>query len=163
MAAPATARRTPNLAGAIYGNVLATSTVAALSTDPDLGATAILASLVATVLVFWVAHAYAEVVSATVLGARTLPIAEVRRVMAREWSIAQAAIPTGIPLALAGVGLWSTRTGVTLALAGGVLALAGWGLVFGRRARLPRWRALVVAVVSAAFGLVVVALKVLVH
>jgi hypothetical protein len=153
----------PNLAGAIYGQIIATSTVAALSTDAELGAEVILGALVATMLVFWIAHAYAEVTSATVMRARALPIGEIRAVMGKEWPIAQSAIPVAIPLVLAALGAWSTETGVSLALGAGVLALAGWGIGIGLRARMPRHQALVVGLITATLGLVVVALKVLVH
>jgi hypothetical protein len=154
---------THDLAATINGQVLTMATVAALSTNDELDPLIILAGVASTMLVYWVAHAYAETLSVSVTVGRALPVAEVRRVMVREWPIAQAAIPALIALGLTSLGAWSAETGILLTLIGGVLALFGWGLAYGYRARLRWWRAAVVGGVNATLGLVIVALKLLVH
>ncbi|MFP5306253.1 MAG: hypothetical protein ACLGI7_10590 [Gammaproteobacteria bacterium] len=152
-----------NLAATINGQVLTMATVAALSTDEEHGALVILAGVASTMLVYWMAHAYAEALSVSVTEQRRLPAVELRRVMAREWPVAEAAVPAISALGLTALGAWSVQTGVFITLIGGVLALFGWGLAYGRRRRLAWPRAVMVGVINASFGLVIVALKLLVH
>jgi hypothetical protein len=83
--------------------------------------------------------------------------------MVREWPMVQAAGPAAIALGLGAIGVFSTGTAVTLALLLGVLNLFLWGLAIARRAQLQRAATLAVATTSAAFGLAVEGLKVLVH
>ncbi len=80
-----------------------------------------------------------------------------------EWPLVQATFPTAIVLALGAVGAISTETAVDLAIAVGVVALFAWGFAIGRASRSSWAASLFGAVISAAFGLVVVGLKALVH
>jgi hypothetical protein len=148
-----------NLAATINGQVLTIATVAALSTNEEHGALLILGGVASTMLVYWIAHAYAETISVSVTHGRVLPLGELRHVMAQEWPIAEAALPAIIVLGLTALGGWSTATGVLITLFGGVFALFGWGLAYGRRAELHWSRAAVVGSVNASLGLVIVALK----
>lgn len=157
-------RRLPaNVARAIYGQILVTSLVAALSEDSDIDAAYILVSVMVTVVVFWLAHVYAESMSRGLEARRHLDWVEVRHLAAAEWPLVQAAIPTAIVLALGAVGLLATEAAVNLAIGVGVVALFGWGLAIGRGSGSSWIVSLSGAVLSASFGLVVVALKALVH
>lgn len=151
-----------DLGAVVNGQVLSTATVAALSADQRAGSPVIFGGLAATMLVFWIGHAYAAAISSTVDRGRVLPIAEVLRIMVREWPVAEAAVPMLLAIGLAALGAWSRDTGVALSLAAGVVGLFGWGLVYGRRAHLSVWRALAAGLVSGALGLTIVLLKVLV-
>lgn len=156
--------RPARLTAAVNGQVLSTATVAALSTSGAIGAVGLMVGLAVTMVVFWITHAYAEALSMSVSQAGRLPLAEVRRIMAQEWPIASAAAAPLIALGLAALGAWSTETGVVLSLTAGILGLGGWGLLYAHRAHLSWWRAIVAALLNAAIlGLVIVALKVLVH
>lgn len=148
-----------NLAATINGQVLTIATVAALSTNEEHGALLIFTGVASTMLVYWIAHAYAETIAVSVTHGRVLPLGELGRVMAGEWPIAEAAIPALVVLGLTALGAWPTATGVLISLFGGVLALFSWGLAYGRRAQLPWWRAAVVGAVNASLGLVIVVLK----
>ena len=101
-----------NAARAIYGQILVTSLVGALSEDSDIDAEYILVSVVTTMLVFWLAHVYAEAISRGLVAGRHVSWAEVRGLAAGEWPLVQAAFPTAIVLALGAVGAFSTETAV---------------------------------------------------
>ena len=124
----------PKLSSAIYGQVVATSTTGALGLDEELSTTAVLVGVVATMLVFWLAHTYAELLADSVIRPHAIRPGEIGAQLASEWPIAQAAWPTVVTLGLALLGVWSRDTGVTVALWLGAIALAGWGAVVGRRA-----------------------------
>jgi hypothetical protein len=66
-------------------------------------------------------------------------------------------------LALGAMGVVSTQTAVDVAIAVGVVALFSWGLAIGRASGSSWAAALIGAMISAAFGLVVVGLKAIVH
>jgi hypothetical protein len=162
-AAPAlTVRLAPetDFSSAIYGQVLAGSAVVALSRhdEPPLE---IAAGVAATMLVFWVAHVYAEAISRSV--ARAGRARAVRHLAEREWPMVQAALPAVVALTLAALGLWSRESGITIALGLGVVALAGWGYAAGRRSGRSQHRALLAALGSAVLGLLIIALKVAIH
>jgi hypothetical protein len=152
-----------NVARAIYGQILVTSMVGALSEDSDIDAGYMLVSVGATMLVFWLAHAYAEAMSRGLEAGRHLRWDEVRASAVNEWPLVQATFPTAIVLALGAIGAYSTETAVDLAIAVGVVSLFGWGLAIGRASRSSWAVALAGAAISAAFGLVVVGLKAIVH
>jgi hypothetical protein len=152
-----------NAARAIYGQILVTSMVGALSEDSDIDAEYILVSVVATMVVFWLAHVYAAAMARGLETAQHVGWTEIRRLAAEEWPLVQATFPTAIVLALGAIGVISTETAVDLAIAVGVVALFAWGLAIGRASRSSWAAALLGAAISAAFGLVVVGLKGLVH
>jgi hypothetical protein len=152
-----------NAARAIYGQILVTSLVGALSEDSEIEAGYILVSVVATMLVFWLAHVYAEAVSRGLEARRHLGWAEIGGLASSEWPLVQAAIPTAIVLALGAIGALSTETAVDIAIAVGVVALFAWGLAIGRASGASWIPALFGAAISGCFGLAVVGLNALVH
>jgi hypothetical protein len=129
----------------------------------DYGTTDILVTVVGTMLVFWAAHAYAEVISRHVERAWPLPWREVRGAMVHEWPIAQSALPAAVALGLGAIGVLGYDASVNLAIGIGVVALFGWGLVIGRRQQLGWPATLGVSAVSGGFGLLLILLEVLVH
>ena len=150
------------MSGAIYGQVLATSLVVALSQDERLGAREIVATLVVTMLVFWLAHAYASAL-ARLASRRGSLWSEMALSLREEWPLAQAGGAAVLALLLAVVGILSRDTAVSVAIVLGILQLAGWGAVVARRADVGLAKTIGGAAVSAAFGLVLVALKAAVH
>ncbi len=160
---PRRRRRQGKPAGAIYGQIVATSTLAVLDHDASLGPVAVLLSVLAAMLVLWVAHVYSEVLAERVHQARRLSWEEVATAMAQDWPLVQAAAPSVVAMALAGLGLWSRDTGVLVGLALGVLSLFAWGVVIGRRSRSSWPYTLVVATVSSFLGLVIIFLELVIH
>jgi len=151
------------VARAIYGTILVTALVAALSEYDDSDSWQILVSVVVTTLVFWSAHVYAEVLSQRLAVGRGLTWREVGRAFGDELPMVIAAVPAVLALLGAVVGLYSRDTGAWLAVAIGVAALFAYGLLLGYREHAPLHRVLLNALVNGAFGFVVVALKAFVH
>lgn len=154
---------TREVARTIYGTILVTALVAGLSEDDTIDAWQILVSVMATTLVFWAAHVYAEVLSKQIVAGRSSSLREIGRALGGEWPMVQSGTPAFAALAAAALGLYSTETGVTLAIGLGVGSLFAYGLVLGRRERATRLQTFAGATLNGAFGLVIVALKAFVH
>ena len=147
-----------NFAGAIYGQILSLAVVAGLSEDSAISALEMLEGLVVTMLVFWLAHAYANLLARGSTG--RLSLRALRETLEREWPLAQSALPPAIGLLLALVGLISRNAGVVVALALGVIALAAWAAVIGRLGGRSVLGTLLIALESTALGVIIIALKV---
>jgi hypothetical protein len=159
----AAAHEAAGLKGGVYGQVIVTATVAALALDNELSATQILIFTVATMFVFWLAHIYAELVSAHVAAGSRLSRERMLSVFRSEWPIMQAAGPPALALALAALGVYSTETGIRIALLTGVVLLGGWGWLIGSRAGLSTAGTLAAAAVSGGLGLLVILLELALH
>ena len=147
------------LAGFVYGTILTLSVIVA-------GARAFphepgqVAELVAvTSLVFWVAHVYAHWLGESVAQGEHLSFAELRRVTSREWSLVEAAVPPMVALLLGAAGLLSESAAVWLAFALGLGVLFVEGVVFARVERLGLVSGVLVVLANLGFGLLLVALK----
>lgn len=145
-------------AAAIYGSIVATAFVGA-EFEAHVDARFLTLSLLATMLVLWLAHLWSESVSGGVAGNR----GELRAIAAAEWPFVEASLLPVAMLALAWAGAWSRQTGVVLALAAGIVQLAGWGLAAGLRSHERLGRAIVRGVVDAALGLAIVWLEIGIH
>jgi hypothetical protein len=151
------------IAEAIYGLILSTAVVAALSEDEEITAAELFAAVAVTALVFWLAHVYARWMASGLVNSRGLSLGEIRRAMRRQWPLVVGAFPALAALALGWVGLISLDTAVGLAIGAGVAALAGCGVVIARRRRLSPLATLAITAFSGALGLVMVALKIAIH
>jgi hypothetical protein len=149
-----------NLAGGVYGTILATSIVAAADVSEAIWRS--LAMLLVTTFVFWLAHVYAHALAVSLDGSARVSLAEVRRIARHEWPLLQAAAIPGLCLVAGGVGLVERETAYWLAVAFGAAALVWWGLLFSRATGLSRSATVGVVVVNASFGLAIVGLKVFV-
>jgi uncharacterized membrane protein len=152
-------RRSPNLAAAIYGTIVASAVVAGLD---KANATPIraLGLLLASGAFFWAGHVYAYLVADRVLGHHRMKRDDVSRVMSRELPVFLSSLPLGVPLVSGALGIVGRDTALTLALLVGVAMLAGWGVVFSRREGYGLAGVLGAATVNAAVGLFIVAVKV---
>ncbi|HWQ02157.1 MAG TPA: hypothetical protein VN449_08600 [Gaiellaceae bacterium] len=147
------------LAGFVYGTILTLSVVVAgaraFPHDP-----AHVAELVAvTSLVFWLAHVYAHWLGESVSHGRHLSFADLRRVMSREWSLVEAAVPPIAALLLGAAGLLSESASVWLAFGLGLGVLFVEGVVFARVERLRLIPGVLVVLANLGFGALLVALK----
>jgi hypothetical protein len=148
-----------NLAGTIYGTVIATALVAGLTEDDSLGEWEVIAWLLATMVTFWVAHAYANLLAGMSSGGRFPSLRDARAALGHEWAIVSAAGPAVVMLALGGLHVISGRTAEALAVGVGLLALGGWGWVLAARGNVGVARRLVAALLSVALGVAVIVLK----
>jgi hypothetical protein len=160
---PPRAEGRANVAGAIYGQILVTSFVAALSEVADVDAGEIFASLLATMIVFWLAHVYADAVAQRLEREDSLTWREVWSIAKYEWPGVQAAVPALVALGLGWAGALSTLTAVRSAIALGVIALLAWGFVIARASRLSVLATLGSVALNGAFGLGIVTLKLFVE
>jgi hypothetical protein len=149
-----------NPRGAIYGTIVATAVIAATAHDERPGI--ILAATVATLLVFWLAHVYADVLAHGLREAK-LDLNVVPAIMARESSMLAAPALSILFLLLGALGLLDEELAVRLGLWNGVAQLVGWGIEVGRRMRQSWPAALLGGVVNGVFGVVIVFLEVLLH
>lgn len=154
-------RQPSDYAGAIYGSLLAASVVAGTSPGHEPAPTGqLIVLLLATGVVFWLAHVYAAVV-----GERSadglLSLDKYRASARREWPIVQASVP---PAAAAGVGALlglSDAGAAWLALAVAVGSQLGWALYVAAKAGATRGGMAVSGLVYLVLGLLIVALKAL--
>jgi len=95
-----------NLAGAIYGTILATSVVAGLSEGGtvDKGPAALV--VITSSLVFWLAHVYAGVLGHHLQLGHGFRWSRVGAIARHEWPILASGIPPAIVLALGTIGLF---------------------------------------------------------
>jgi hypothetical protein len=152
-----------NLATAIYGTILSTALIAAYSEDPGSDPLQVAVAVFVAAVVFWLAHAYSDVLARGVVHGHGGGLARVRSELSREWPlVVGASLPT-LPLLLAPLDVLSDDSAESLAIATGVALLGAVGVAIAWR----RGSGLVGIAISAAstavFGVVVVALKALVH
>jgi hypothetical protein len=151
--------RAPRIAGAIYGTILVLAVIAALSEDDETSTGAIMLAVLATSLVFWLAHVYADVLAERAAGVTGTIRQLVRSAARREWPLIEAALAPCAPLLLGVAGVFSHNTAVTLALIVGLVDLFAWGYTGGRAWHESRLAALLSALVAVALGTVMVLLK----
>ena len=147
---------------AVYGSVLAAALLGALRhTHTDARAATI--SLVGSMLVFWLAHAWSEVIGERVAAGRLFERERILEIARAEWPLVEAALVPAVPLVLAWAGLWSRNLGVDLALGAAVLQLVGWGAAAGHRSETSWPVALLIGAVDGALGIGIVALELAIH
>ena len=145
------------LAAAIYGQVVVTSIVAALEVHEQSPPSRTFFAVVATMVVFWLAHAYAEAIVAADNWRDT------SRILREEGWMVLVAAPTLAVLVLGVAGVFSRENAALVSVYVGVAMLFALALVAARRAGRTTPGVIFTAVIGAVFGLVVVVLKVLSH
>jgi hypothetical protein len=152
-----------NLAGAIYGTVLATSLVAAFSEAFEYSAFEIAVSVFVTGVVFWLAHVHSRLFAERYTVRRPLTRDEIKRAFQAEWPMVQAVVPPTLVLLLGALGVFSRETSIDLALGVGIGALVAWGLEMGRRERMGPLHVIGVTLTNVFFGVAIVVLKAVIH
>ena len=151
------------MAEGIYGLILSTSVVAALSEDDAASARSLFAAVAVTAVVFWLAHVYAHLMASRMMDTRGFSRRGLWSVMRQQAPLMAGALPALLPLGLAWVGLVSIDLAVNLAIAAGVAGLAACGVVIARRRGLSVPATILATLGSAMFGLVIVGLKLAIH
>ncbi len=141
----------------MYGQIVVMSVVAALEIHERAAATQTLAAVALTLVVFWLAHVYAETLAEA--GGFTHAAGLARR----ELPMVAVALPTLLVLALGALGVLSRRHSVTASIAAGAAILFALAAGEARRRGRPAPDALGVGLVAVALGLAIVALKTVVH
>ena len=151
------------LATAIYGTILSTALIAAYSEDPGSDPGQIAAAVLVAALVFWVAHAYADLLAHGVVYRHSGGFARFRVELAAEWPMVTGALLPILPLLLSPLGVLSDDAAEDAAIATGVALLGLVGIVIAMRRGSGLIGVALSAASSALFGVIVVALKALVH
>jgi hypothetical protein len=156
------AQRGYEFGAAVYGSVLAAALVGSMF-EEQAGARTMTLSLVGTILVFWIAHAWSEVIGERVAEGPLFDRSSIRAIAIAEWPLVQSGLLPAALLALAWAGLYSRDTGAVLALGVGVLQLVGWGMLAAHRSRVGWLEALLVGAFDGFLGLAIVAIEIAVH
>jgi hypothetical protein len=146
-----------NYAPAIYGSLLVTSVIA-VQWRTDAVTDGIALFVVFSVLVFWLAHAWSEIVNRRVRG--QVSVVEAREIAFDEASMLSSLLVPALVLAVAPRVGATIDTAVALALIVSIAQVFLWGLVVGRAAHRGWALPLVVATVDSLLGVAIVALKV---
>ena len=112
-------------AGAIYGTIILMAVIAGTAADPGHGKA--LSLTVATLSVFWLAHAHAQTLSHHLKGAKRLEWPAVKAAMVEERPLLEGPLPMLVVLVLGELHVLQGRTAVRLALGIGGYELVTWG------------------------------------
>jgi hypothetical protein len=154
--------RPSDAAAAIYGGILVTALIAALS-HAEHDALTLVLSVASTMGVFYLAHVWSALVGERISRPRQLSARHLAELAREEWPMLEAGALSLVLLLGAEVGVYSFDTGVDLAVWLGAINLFGWGLVLGRR-NYDTWpEALGAAFVNGLFGVGIVVLEILIH
>lgn len=156
-------RPSRNPASAVYGTVLAGSLIAVEGARDDVDVLQLVAVVLVTQCVYWLAHTYSELVGGRISTGQRPRRGQVSHLLAEEWPLVSASFEPLAVLVIARALGASADAAVLAALWAGALMLAGWALLAGRRARLRRPELLLYVVLSAGFGAVLVLLKAVLH
>ena len=159
---PPVLERDVRFGAAVYGSFLAASVIG-VAYESGTGARTMTASLLGSMLVFWAAHVWSEVVGERIVSARRSRPRDALLIARREWPLVEAAALPSILLALAWAGAWSRETGAGLALAAALVQVVSWGFAAGRRAGGSRLTAAVLAVGEGMLAVLLLAAERLVH
>lgn len=151
------------MARAIYGTILVTALIAGLSEDPGYGNTDILISVVTTMLVFWAAHVYAEVLGSQARSDDPWGLRTIRDAMLEERPLLEAGALPCFALVLGAVNAYQRDTSVRIAIGLGVVLLFVFGFVFARRLRHSLAGAILAGGFNGLVGVVIVVLKLILH
>jgi sporulation protein YlmC with PRC-barrel domain len=158
----AVGRGSANLAGAVYGTIVATAVVLGLEKTSASPARAFWI-LVGSGVFFWAAHVYSELLAHRLHAHRPMTAADVAGVMRQEWPLFQATFPLAVPLALGALGVIDGDAARDVAAFVGVATLALWGGAIARREGCGVAGVVGAAAANAAVGLSLVALEVALH
>jgi hypothetical protein len=147
---------------AVYGSFLAASVVG-VTFDAGDDARTMTATLFASMLIFWLAHAWSEVVGQHISAGKGFHPRVIPAIARREWPLVEAAALPTVLLALAWAGVWSRDTGAVLALVSAVLQITGWGFVAGLRSGGTRLNAAVLGGGQGMLGVALLAVERLIH
>jgi hypothetical protein len=150
------------VANGVYGTILAAATMSVLSEKVYDQPLKLSAEVLGTLLVFWLAHAFALGIAQEAVGEDEGPDT-VREQLVVTWPMVAAAFPLLVPLFLAAVGVFSTDAGLWVSYVLAIGILGSWGLVIGRRRGFGLVHKAWLMAASGGIGLLLITLKELVH
>ena len=150
-------------AAGIYGAIITAAIIAAVGAK--LPTLALAVSVLVTLVVYWVAEEYAELLGEQVTGGHLPTWAYIRAALAHTWPMVSASYLPLLALVAARLAGASASTAANYGLAAAILLLTFHGWSAGRASHLRGWQLAGVTAIAAALGLVMVVLKdlVLIH
>jgi hypothetical protein len=128
---------------------------------------AIVGSVLATLAVYWLAHVYSDQLAHHATAEEDKPsrptIREILDALGEEWGIVGGGLGLVLVLVVIDLAGGSQGVAVNVALGCSVLELVVWGALAARRAHLGAGWVVVYTIVSAAFGVAISTLKVVLH
>lgn len=150
-------------ASGIYGSIITAAILTAAG--GKLPTSALVVSVVVSLLVYWLAEEYAEFLGEQVVGGRLPTKAHIRSSLAATWPMVSASFAPILVLLLARLAGASPTVAANIGLAVVTVSLAVQGWLAARAAQLHGWRLVTLALAAVVLGLVMIGLKnvVLVH
>src|SRR5215470_17102744 len=140
-------------AAGIYGAIVTAAIIAAVGGQVRTRALAV------TLVVYWIAEEYAELLGEQVTGGHLPTWAYIRAALAHTWPMVSASYLPLLALVLARVAGASASAAANYGLAAAILLLTFHGWSAGRASHLRGWQLAGVTAIAAALGLVMVVLK----
>lgn len=147
-----------NAAGVVYGVITVGALMAAESGRHESYVDSISSALIATLL-YWLAHAYADLLGRRLATGERLTVGTLARALAHDWAIVRGAALPLLALVIAWLVGASQEAGVTAALRTAVVTVVVFELVAGIRAKSTPGELLLKAAVGVTMGLAILALK----
>jgi len=144
-------------AAGIYGAIITAAIIAAAGGHLRTGA--LVVSVVVTLVVYWLAEEYAELLGEQATGGMLPSRAYMRQALAATWPMVSASYLPLLALVLARAAGASSYVAANVGLAATILLLVTHAWMAARAARLRGWRLLFAVSVAAALGLTMVVLK----
>ena len=151
-----------NLSASVYGTILVSSVIVGLA-GTNLTAGAMMAALAVTALVFALAHAWSRALARSADDREALAVSHVLDGIRHEWPMVEAVTPALIALGLAALGVYSESTGLWIAIIANTVLLFVWGAILRHRAAGSPLEFIAAGLTTAMLGLVLVALKAVIH
>ena len=144
-------------AAGIYGAIVTAAVMTA--GGATLAATPLVVSVLITLVVYWLAEQYAELLGEPERQGHLPSWAHVRRTLADSWPMVSASFAPLVALVLARLAGAPTPTAATVGVSVAIALLTFHGWSAGRAARLRGWQLAAATAIAAALGLIMVILK----
>ena len=160
---PAAENRGRRRAAGIYGAII---TAAILDVaGGHLSTTALAVSVVATLLVYWIAEEYAEILGEQAAGGQLPSRTSIKHALSSTWPMVTASYIPLLVVVVTKVAGASALTAANVGLVVAIVLLTVHGWLAGRAAQLQGWKLLWATSIAAGLGLVMILLKdlILIH
>jgi hypothetical protein len=146
----------------VYGTIVIGALLAAESPRHDTYLDTLASTVIAAAL-YWLAHAYANVLGRRLAQHERLTAGGLVRALGRDWAIMRGAALPLLALVLAWAAGARLQTGVTAALWSAVASLIAFELIAGVRSRAEPGELVLEVGVGATMGLAILALRIVLH
>jgi len=148
---------------AIYGTILVTAVIVALSEDPNASARELAEAVATTTVVFWLAHAYSDYIGRRAATRDPARWETIRLALARDVAMLGSAVLPLVALLLGAAGAVTRNQAVTIALVIGIIELFVGGFLASRGPASNLLRSVTIGLFNCVLGLAIVVLKALIH